>query len=348
MDTLVAPHDAPKLCLVVPTWEDHDLPLVPELERALIEIGCKVEVVRFPFFWAPTTEGLNSLRALLRKKSAGQFLIFGPDNAELFLKEPDLTLAYSAYRGWYNSEKIRVIPHLWGPTNAPESTDHLAWSTKPPLRIGFMGTSHETSRLAQIVRVSPKWIRTWFLNGKYLRFPRLRALMNDRGFSTQHISAFARMEALNIVKQKSPSYSGVELEIVERQDFTGSQQERDEYIDCLSKNTYILCPRGSENFSFRMYEALSFGRVPVIIDTNMVLPPEVNWDRLAVRVPYGSIDNILGLIQQDYNRQSEAAFLARQQESFSVMADLRTMRWVRALAHELVQHVNAQGSSRRI
>jgi hypothetical protein len=95
-----------------------------------------------------------------------------------------------------------------------------------------------------------------------------------------------------------------------------------------------------------MYEALSFGRVPVIIDTNMVLPPEVNWDRLAVRVPYGSIDNILGLIQQDYNRQSEAAFLARQQESFSVMADLRTMRWVRALAHELVQHVNTQRSWR--
>ncbi len=338
--------DAPNLCLVFLTREDDDIPLVPELDRGLREAGYEVEVVRFPYFWIVTTERLNSLKALLKSKLPGHFLVFCPDSTELFLNEPDLTLAYSAYRGWYNSEKMRIIPHLWGPIKAPENKNHLQWNNKPPLRIGFMGTSHETSRLARIVRTSPKWIRKWFLNGTYLRFPRLQALVNDCGISTQHINTFPRIEALNILKRKRPTYPDVELDIVERQSFTGSQQEKNEYVDHLCRNTYILCPRGTENYSYRIYETLCFGRIPVVIDTNVVLPPEINWDHLVIRVPYKSIDDIPELIRQDYNRHSDAAFLARQQEAFSTMANLQTMRWVRGLANELVQHLNRRRSSR--
>ena len=172
--------------------------------------------------------------------------------------------------------------------------------------------------------------------------------MNDCGISTQHLNTFLRLEVLDNLKQQRILYSDLELDLVERQSFTGSRQEKDEYAEHLCKNTYILCPRGTENYSYRIYEALCFGRVPVIIDTNVVLPPEINWDRLVVRVPYSSIDNLPELILQDYNRHSSAAFSARQQEAFSIMADLQTMRWVQSLAGELLQlsltrglHVNS-------
>ena len=78
--------------------------LIPELERALTELGCKVEVIRFPHFWVITTERINSLKAFLQQRSANQFLIFCPDSTELFLEKPDFTLAYSAYRGRYNCD----------------------------------------------------------------------------------------------------------------------------------------------------------------------------------------------------------------------------------------------------
>lgn len=161
--------------------------------------------------------------------------------------------------------------------------------------------------------------------------------MNDCGVSTQYMNAFLRIEVLDILKQSGPKCLDLGLDIVERRSFTGSERERNEYVDHLSKNTYIVCPRGTENFSYRMYEALSFGRVPVLIDTDMVLPPEINWDRLVVRVPYKSIQDLPELIRRDYNRQSDSAFLARQQEAFSTMANLNSMRWVQGLANELLQ-----------
>jgi glycosyltransferase involved in cell wall biosynthesis len=335
-------YESPEVRLVFLT-RGEDISLIPELERALTELGCKVEVIRFPYFWVITNERLSSLRAFLQQRSANQFLIFCPDSTELFLEEPDFTLTYSAYRSWYSAEKMRIIPHLWSPIKAPVNNRHLVWNSKPPLRIGFMGNSHETSRLAGIIRACPKSVRNWFLNGTYVRYPRLRALVNDCGISTQHLNAFPRIEVLDNLKRQRNYYSDLELDLVERQSFNGSRQEKDEYVEHLSKNTYILCPRGTENYSYRIYETLSFGRVPVIIDTDVVLPPEINWDRLVVRVPYSSIDNLPELIRQDYNRHSSAAFSVRQQEAFSIMAKLQTMRWVQSLAGELLRFSLARG-----
>jgi hypothetical protein len=47
----------------------------------------------------------------------------------------------------------------------------------------------------------------------------------------------------------------------------------------LLANEYTLCVRGTGNFSARLYEALSAGRVPVLVDTGAVLPLEgaVDW-----------------------------------------------------------------------
>jgi hypothetical protein len=53
--------------------------------------------------------------------------------------------------------------------------------------------------------------------------------------------------------------------------------------------TYVVCPRGTENYSFRIYEALGRGKIPVIIDTDMVLPKEIDWDHLSIRIPYESL-----------------------------------------------------------
>lgn len=63
--------------------------------------------------------------------------------------------------------------------------------------------------------------------------------------------------------------------------------QRQEFVDNLLGNAYALCVRGADNYSWRFYEALSVGKIPVLIDTGCLLPmeDEINWDNLILRVP---------------------------------------------------------------
>ena len=42
------------------------------------------------------------------------------------------------------------------------------------------------------------------------------------------------------------------------------------YIKNMQNSDYIVCTRGSGNFSYRLYETLSMGRIPLFIDTDCV------------------------------------------------------------------------------
>src|SRR6185295_12582310 len=94
----------PRLCVVILARESFDFGSI--LEPPLRRMGFDVEICRLPYFWLSslTTARLSSLKQLLKQKSQGQFLIFIPDTSELFLKEPDLTIAFSGYRSWYDEQ----------------------------------------------------------------------------------------------------------------------------------------------------------------------------------------------------------------------------------------------------
>lgn len=61
---------------------------------------------------------------------------------------------------------------------------------------------------------------------------------------------------------------------------------RREYVANLLASDYGLCVRGNGNFSYRLYETLSLGRIPVFVDTDCVLPYEdlIPWRELCVWV----------------------------------------------------------------
>lgn len=65
-------------------------------------------------------------------------------------------------------------------------------------------------------------------------------------------------------------------------------QARKEYYDNLARGGITFCSRGGGNFSYRFYEALSFGRIPLLIDTDCELPFEksklINWDDHIIRI----------------------------------------------------------------
>jgi hypothetical protein len=67
-----------------------------------------------------------------------------------------------------------------------------------------------------------------------------------------------------------------------------------EFDENLRGATYALCVRGTGNFSARFVEALSFGRIPLFVDTACVLPfeDEIDWDAHLIRVDARDIATI--------------------------------------------------------
>lgn len=69
---------------------------------------------------------------------------------------------------------------------------------------------------------------------------------------------------------------------------------QEEFNANLRNATYALCVRGTGNFSARFYEALSFGRIPLFVDTGCILPfeSEIDWRSRTVWLDAGSVETI--------------------------------------------------------
>ncbi len=73
-----------------------------------------------------------------------------------------------------------------------------------------------------------------------------------------------------------------------------SQDRLNEFINITSRSRFTLCPRGYGNTSFRMYEAMQLGSVPVYISDQFWLPwqDELNWGDFCVVVNDSEIANL--------------------------------------------------------
>lgn len=89
---------------------------------------------------------------------------------------------------------------------------------------------------------------------------------------------------------------------------------RREYVDNMAASDYVFCCRGAGNYSFRFYETLSCGRIPLFVDTDCVLPFEdrINWRELCVWVDVADLDTIADALADFHDRISPEAFRARQ------------------------------------
>jgi hypothetical protein len=85
-----------------------------------------------------------------------------------------------------------------------------------------------------------------------------------------------------------------------------TQEERartqDEFDANLLSAQYALCVRGTGNFSARFFEALSFGRVPVFVDTRCVLPfeDEIDWRQHTVWLDRSQVADIGDIVVRSH------------------------------------------------
>lgn len=68
-----------------------------------------------------------------------------------------------------------------------------------------------------------------------------------------------------------------------------------EFLEVLKRSEFVLCPRGFGATSFRLYEAMRMGAIPIYVWEGVEWLPyreQIDWDELIVRVHYSEIGKL--------------------------------------------------------
>ena len=162
--------------------------------------------------------------------------------------------------------------------------------------------AHLAHRLGRTDRLASPW-------RSHLRLRRraLAALADD-----------ARVETDFVVRDR---YRAGVRTFAERADRT--HPTATDFFANIRANGYTLCVRGGGNFSTRLYETLCLGRIPVIIDTGLVLPGvgDAAWDGLAVVVPVDELDDLADRVVAHHAALDDEAFLDAQRRGRALWVD---------------------------
>lgn len=69
------------------------------------------------------------------------------------------------------------------------------------------------------------------------------------------------------------------------------------FAEILQRSYFTLCPRGVGASSYRIFEAMRFGSVPVFISDELVLPDGPDWSKCSVRIPEREIYSIRKILE---------------------------------------------------
>lgn len=133
-----------------------------------------------------------------------------------------------------------------------------------------------------------------------------------------------RMRALSRLQRTR----GLQTNFIVRKDFVGGavrdggldaktlQQVRREYVGNMLDSDYVLCARGAGNFSYRLYETLSCGRIPVFVDTDCVLPYDfmIEWPEYGVWIDEAAVNDVGHSVLEFHERLNEREFEDLQRE----------------------------------
>jgi hypothetical protein len=87
-----------------------------------------------------------------------------------------------------------------------------------------------------------------------------------------------------------------------------------EFVNNIIDNDYTVCVRGGGNFSVRLYETLSCGRIPIFIDTDSRLPFDflINWKEYCIWVDQQEMSHLPEIVNNFHSNLSGEDFVALQ------------------------------------
>ena len=288
--------------------------VAPRLFQLVARDEAEVAVLAWDWQVVRDTHGLlGRARSFIHANAAAglRTLVFFPHDQEPPLREPHTLVFRTSLLGSQRQRHEFAMPWLTGnlPPFVPGDPPSRPW--RPTPSVGFCGASYRQSFR------TPSWLRRTFRPGRcqyeraFPRPPGLRATALDRLAATP----------------------GLETRFIERDGFMGGamrpdgtldhgryEQAQRDFFDNLLGTDYALCARGGGNFSIRFFQALSVGRIPLLIDTDCVMPwpDDIPWQELCVRVDRREVDGIGGTLLREHKRMGPDGFAARQAECRAV------------------------------
>lgn len=141
-------------------------------------------------------------------------------------------------------------------------------------------------------------------------------LFSFRGAATHRVRQ-------DVVKLKHPRA------IVEQSDFTlgassGNQssalKDAARFRELISRSKFVVCPRGHGPSSFRLYETLYAGRVPVVVSDSWLPPITIPWEQCIVRVRESDAVHIPSILENhesiwpDLSKAAQAVGMSLQED----------------------------------
>ena len=112
----------------------------------------------------------------------------------------------------------------------------------------------------------------------------------------------------------------------------GTRDARERYAAVMGQSKFVLCPRGSGTASFRLFETLAAGRVPVIISDDWVPVDGPDWAVCSVRVAERDVGGIPALLERLERRWEAMAVAARQAWAEHFAPDVIWHRMIESIA----------------
>jgi hypothetical protein len=288
-------------------YYEHADPSVKE-HYSLVNDASQAEAFILPLNYLAVKQqsAFDTLLKLARFHKKKLHIYTGGDYGKTF-RDPTIMVWRNAGFKKTNSANTIIIPAFM---SDPVANGHIALKThnycsKPA--ISFTGFAHASFKEEMRVILSTLKSNA----GRLLK-------MDESDFQSFFNAAGKRMAYL---KQLEASQK-IETSFIYRNKYragaqTAVQREQTthEFFDNLNSSPYVFCMRGAGNFSIRFYEALACGRIPVLVDTDVVLPLEsiISWDNHICRVQF--TDNIVKRLLHFHEQHDSESFEALQQSN---------------------------------
>lgn len=118
---------------------------------------------------------------------------------------------------------------------------------------------------------------------------------------------------------------------------SGQYLALDDFRRLVARSRFVLCPRGYGSSSFRLFETLKAGRVPVIVSDEWIPCTGLNWPGFSLTVREDSVHTIPALLEQadrHYAQLQEAARHAWAEWFAPNVIFHRTVEWCLDLARQ--------------
>lgn len=176
--------------------------------------------------------------------------------------------------------------------------------------IGFCG--HATTSLRKAILETSKFVRENFR--RFLLNPMRKdwePLFPSAYHRAQLLQSFEKSDLINpnfIYRNKYRA--GVK---------TSEDRDRttQEYFQNIEESDYIMCIRGGGNFSVRLYETLMMGRIPILIDTDCLMPfeDEIDWKKHVVWVDWKDRHRIVQRVTEFHRNLPQEEFIELQKNN---------------------------------